>query len=308
MRLEYIESFISVVNCKSFSRAAKQTFLSQPTISTHIKHLEAELGVQLLVRSTKDVVLSEAGLIFYPYAVRLLETEKEALAQLDKRESEVQGTVTVAASSVPCNYILPQFFKYSRQIYPDLHYRISEGDSDRVIQSVLHFEADLGIGSIMSTNEKCMQFPLIQDQIVLVTPNTKEYRDMNGEFPADRLKRETYVVREAGSGTKQATENIERSLGLPEKPLKAALQVESSEMVKKGVEQGLGIAFISNLAVAEAVEQGKLLKFEFPGVKTFRQIYLMYHRDRVMTHPVSSVIKALRQYCLNITDPDNGLV
>ena len=74
MRLEYIRSFISVVNCKSFSLAAKKMFLSQPTISTHIKQLESELGVQLLVRSTKDVILSEEGIIFYPFAVRILET------------------------------------------------------------------------------------------------------------------------------------------------------------------------------------------------------------------------------------------
>lgn len=308
MRLEYIESFISVVNCKSFSRAAKQTFLSQPTISTHIKHLEAELGVQLLVRSTKDVVLSEAGLIFYPYAVRLLETEKEALAQLGKRESEVQGTVTVAASSVPCNYVLPQFFKYSQKLYPELHFRLSEGDSDNVIQSVLRFEADLGVGSIMGSNDKCLYIPLIQDQIVLVTPNTEEYRSLNGRFPAERLVKETFVVREPGSGTKKATESIERSLGLHDKPLRTALEVESSEMVKRGVEQGLGVAFISNFAVAEDIAQGRLLKFEFPEVKTSRQIYLMYHRDRVMTHPVSSVIKALRQYCQNITDQNNGTV
>ena len=68
MRLEYIRSFIGVVNYKSFSIAAKYLFLSQPTISTHIKQLEAELGVQLLVRSTKDVILTEDGRVFYPYA------------------------------------------------------------------------------------------------------------------------------------------------------------------------------------------------------------------------------------------------
>lgn len=106
MRLEYIRSFISVVNCKSFSVAAKQIFLSQPTISTHIKQLESELGVQLLVRSTKDVILSDAGVIFYPFAMRLLETESEALAQIHKNEMEIKGTVSIATSSVPGNYIL----------------------------------------------------------------------------------------------------------------------------------------------------------------------------------------------------------
>lgn len=300
MRLEYIRSFISVVNCKSFSVAAKQMFLSQPTISTHIKQLESELGVQLLVRSTKDLILSEAGMTFYPYAVRLLETENEALAELHKTESSVKGNVSIATSSVPGNYILPQFLSYARNTYPDINYKLLEGDSAKVIQSILHFETDLGIGSIKSMNEKCMCLPLVQDQIVLVTPNTEEYQRMNGEFPLERLQKETYVLRESGSGTKLAAESIERSLGLHEKPLKAALQAESSEMVKRGVEQGLGVAFISDLAVREAVEAGKLLKFEFPGIDTSRQIYLLYHKDRMMTLPITSTIKILRQYCQNL--------
>ena len=72
MNLEQIKSLVSVVNHKSFSLAAKEMFVSQPTISMHIKTLEKELGEQLLIRSTKDIVLSEAGLLFYPYAVQML--------------------------------------------------------------------------------------------------------------------------------------------------------------------------------------------------------------------------------------------
>lgn len=232
MRLEYIRSFISVVNCKSFSVAAKQIFLSQPTISTHIKQLESELGVQLLVRSTKDVILSDAGVIFYPFAMRLLETESEALAQIHKNEMEIKGTVSIATSSVPGNYILPQFFAYSRKAYPDINYRISEGDSAEVLQSILHFETDIGIGSIRSNNDKCMCQPLAKDRIVLATPNTEEYQNMKGKFPIDRLRQETYVLRESGSGTRLASESIERALNLDTRPLKVALQAETSEMVK----------------------------------------------------------------------------
>lgn len=299
MRLEYIRSFISVVNCKSFSVAARETFLSQPTISTHIKQLESELGVQLLVRSTKDVILSEAGVLFYPYAVRLLETENEAMALLHKSEASVKGTVSIATSSVPGNYLIPQFLKYARYIHSDVDYRISEGDSDKVIQSVLHFDADIGIGSIKSMNEKCMCQQLFKDKIILVTPNTEKYRGMNGEFPRARLQKETYILR-MGGGTKLAAESIERALNIHEKPLKTAMRVESSELVRRGVEQGLGIAFISNLAVRESLESGKMLKFEFPDLDTSRQIYLLYHKDRVMNLAISSTIKLLRQYCQNM--------
>ena len=292
MRLDYIRSFINVVNCKSFSVAAKKAFVSQPTISTHIKQLEAELGVQLLVRSTKDVILSEEGVLFYPYAVRLLETENEALAHLNK---------TIAASSVPGNYILPGILKQTRLKYPEIDYRMLEGDSSQVIQSVLRFEADLGIGSIRTNHEKCMCMPLLKDQIVLATPNTEEYRSMNGVFPLDRLKRETFVMRESGSGTKLAYESIEKALNLHAKPLKIAMQAESSDLVRRSVEEGMGVAFVSSLAIRDSLALGKLLKFEFPNVNTERQIYLLYHKDRIMTLPITSAIKSIRQQCQKIS-------
>ena len=123
---------------------------------------------------------------------------------------------------------------------------------------------------------------------------------MKGKFPINRLRQETYVLRESGSGTRFASESIERALNLDARPLKVALQVETSEMVKRGVEQGIGVAFISSLTIKDSVAQGKILKFEFPDIDTNRQLYLLYHKDRMMPLPVTSVIKILRQFCQNL--------
>ena len=176
-----------------------------------------------------------------------------------------------------------------------------EGDSSQVIQSVLRFEADLGIGSICTNHEKCMCMPLLKDQIVLATPNTEEYRSLNGVFPLDKLKKETFVIRESGSGTKIAYESIEKALNLHAKPLKIAMQAESSDLVRRSVEEGMGIAFVSSLAIQDSLAFGKLLKFEFPNVNTERQIYLLYHKDRIMTLPITSAIKSIRQQCQKIS-------
>lgn len=297
MRLEYIRSFISVVNYKSFSLAAENIFLSQPTISTHIKHLESELGVQLLVRSTKDVILSESGLIFYPYAVRLLETESEAILSLGVTESQVSGTVCISASSVPGNYVLPYFFSAVKEQLPGLSFRVIEGDSTKVIQSILHFESEIGVGSIKSMNEKCNCEPLFEDEIVLITPNEEKYRNFNGNFPVELLKNERFVLREQGSGTKMATDNMEHSLGLNRKNIKIAAQLGSSEMVRRAVEAGVGIAFISKLAVMDAKKDDKILQFQFDNVNPKRQLYILTHKDRVLSAAASSTMKTLRKYC-----------
>ena len=298
MRLEYIRSFIGVVNYKSFSLAAKYMFLSQPTISTHIKQLETELGVQLLVRSTKDVVLSEEGRIFYPYALRLLETETEALQHLSKNDAI--STVNIALSSVPGHYIFPQFLAEFRQNNTDVNFKITEGDSGSVLQKVIHFDVEIGIGSLRSGNEKIYCEPVFEDEIVLITPNKPKYRNLGGKMPLDMLKKETFITREIGSGTKIISDNIEQELNLEIQSMKIVAQFESSELVRRSVEAGAGIAFISKMAAKESIEKQKVLMFSFDNASTKRQIYLMYNKERTLGEATQKVIKAFFEYCKSI--------
>lgn len=297
MRLDYIKSFIGVVNYKSFSLAAKYLFLSQPTISTHIKQLEAELGVQLLVRSTKDVLLSEEGKVFYPYALQLLETENKALVHLKKSGENAGGTVSVVASSVPAYYVLPGFLGNFRSQNENTRFKILEGDSGNVLQKLLDFDAEIGIGSLNSGSEKIHSEVLFEDEIILITPNLQKYRNMNGKFPLDQLKKERFITRELGSGTKTVTENLEMELQLDSQSLNVVAQFQSSELVRRAVEAGTGIAFISKTAAKESLEKQKVLAFSFEGVSSMRKIYLMYHKDRVLGEAAENVLKELREYC-----------
>lgn len=297
MRLDYIKSFIGVVNYKSFSLAAKYLFLSQPTISTHIKQLEAELGVQLLVRSTKDVLLSEEGKVFYPYALQLLETENKALVHLKKSGENTGGTVSVVVSSVPAYYVLPGFLGNFRSQNENVRFKILEGDSGNVLQKLLDFDAEIGIGSLNSGSEKIHSEVLFEDEIILITPNIQKYRNMNGKFPLDQLKKERFITRELGSGTKTVTENLEMELQLDSQSLNIAAQFQSSELVRRAVEAGTGIAFISKTAAKESMEKQKVLAFSFEGVSSMRKIYLMYHKDRILGDAAESVLNELREYC-----------
>lgn len=298
MRLEYIRSFVGVVNYKSFSLAAKYLYVSQPTISTHIKQLEAELGVQLLVRSTKDVLLSEDGKVFYPYALQLLETEQQALKQLSKNENEGSGMVTLALSSVPGYYMFPQFLAQFRTKNADVSFKVLEGDSGDVLRKILEFDAEIGIGGLVSGNAKIHTEVLFEDEIVLITPNNGKYRNMNGRFPVEQLKKEHFITRELGSGTKRISENIEQELQLNTVSLHIAAQFESSEMVRRAVEAGIGVAFISKAAAKESLDKQKVLEFSFPNMNSKRSMYLMYHKDRMLGNIAENVICSLREFCI----------
>lgn len=297
MRLEYVRSFIGVVNYKSFSLAAKYLYLSQPTISTHIKQLELELGVQLLVRSTKDIVLSEEGRVFYPFALQLLETENRALEHLNRNENESGKTVSIAVSSVPGYYMFPHFLPWFRMKHGDVNFRISEGDSGNVLQKILNYDVEIGIGGLTSGNEKIYSEVLFEDEIILITPNHTKYRNLNGHFPIEQLRNEWFVIRELGSGTKNASENVEEGLKLNHVSLRVAAQFESSELVRRTVEAGGGVAFISRTAAKESLDRQKVLEFSFDHVNAKRQIYLMYHRDRHLSTAAVHTAEALRGFC-----------
>lgn len=297
MNLEQIKSLVSVVNNKSFSQAAKAMYVSQPTISMHIKTLENELGEQLLIRSTKDVVLSEAGKTFYPYAVRMLKAEEEALYQMKHKEKEVTGEVLVASSSVSAHYLIPGFLAYAKKKQPGIHYRVAEGDSAEVIQKIMRFEDEIGIGSICPANMKCTATPLLEDKIVLITPNTKKYRALKGVMDCEILKKEEFVVRENGSGTRASGDSLEKMLGLHVDQIKVAAEVHSTESVKRAVSEGVGIAFISGLAVRDYVEQKRLLMFDFSEALTRRELYLLKHVERNLSRTSECAVELLKEYC-----------
>ncbi|MDO4473765.1 MAG: selenium metabolism-associated LysR family transcriptional regulator [Eubacteriales bacterium] len=297
MRLDYLKSFVGVVNYKSFSLAAKYLFLSQPTISTHIKQLEAELGVQLLVRSTRDILLSKEGKAFYPYAIQLLEIENKAIGQLKKTADGIEGTISMAVSSVPGYYMLPDFLGYFRNKNENINFKVMEGDSGDVLQKIFDFEVEIGIGSLDSGSEKIHSEVLFEDEIILITPNTQKYRSMNGKFPIEQLKKEKYIVREIGSGTKTITDNLEMELHLDPHALNVAVQFQSSEMVRRAVESGTGVAFISKIAAKESLDKQKVLGFSFEGTSSTRKIYLLYHKDRMLGNSCEEVLRELREYC-----------
>lgn len=300
MRLEYVRSFIGVVNYKSFSLAAKYLYLSQPTISTHIKQLEAELGVQLLVRSTKDIVLSEEGKVFFPYALQLLDTENQAIEQLNKSGNETERVVSLAMSSVPGNYMFPQFLPYFRAKNTDITFRVMEGDSGNVLQRMLNYDVEIGIGGLISGSDKIHSEELFEDEIILITPNTAKYRKLNGVFPVDKLKKECFIARELGSGTKKVYEQMERQLKLESPALHVGARFETSEPVRRAVEAGAGVAFISRAAAKESLARQRVLEFTFEETNSKRQLYLLYHKDRKLSDAAENTVKALREFCRDV--------
>ena len=280
MDIKELEAFVYVVENCSFSRAAELLHLTQPTISSHVSALERKLNIKLIVRTTKETYPSDAGKLLYKYAKEILQVRENAAIALRNFSQEMKGTISIAASTVPSQYYLPHLLQDFRARYPDITFNIQMEDSPKVIEMV----ATRAVGS-----HKCVYQDFASDPMVLITPNTEKYQAFAGKpFPIEQLKEETFISREKGSGTYQAGKELLNELGIDIAQLRTAVEIRSTESVKQMVSEGLGVGLIAQSAAQDYVQFGKLLAFPFPDSRFRRQLYIVKHKNSILS-PIAQV-------------------
>lgn len=280
MELRQLEAFVSVLECGGFSKAAERLRLSQPTVSAHVAALERELQVKLFTRTTKELAPSDAGRLLYDYAVKMLALRESSLEAIHRYTSQLRGVVTVAASTIPGQYLLPGLLRGFRQKYPGVTFRIQLTDSQGAVSRVAARDVEIGFCGTMLHAPRCSFRELLEDQLVIVTPNTEEYRRYQQTgFPLHRLQRERLISREEGSGTRKEAELFLREMGLGGARLQIAEEVTSNEQIQDLVSAGRGVSIISRTAVESGCQSGRLLAFDFKSTKLRRKLYILRYRS-----------------------------
>ncbi len=263
MNLKQLEAFVQVAEKKSFSKAAKTLFLTQPTVSAHISGLEKELNTRLLIRNTKDVELSKEGERLYEYAKQIV-LMTEQIIQDFGREPDIneQSSIDIAASTVPAQYLLPEILAKFRQKYPKEQFHIQESDSADVVEQVALRNVDIGFTGTELPNKYCEFVPFYEDDLIVITPNTEQFhKRKHGGSVLDWIRSEPLIMREEGSGTRKETMKILQNMGISLNELNIIASVENPETIKRSVGNGMGISILSALAARDAVSNGAVLGF-----------------------------------------------
>lgn len=284
MDIKELEAFVYVVENCSFSRAAELLHLTQPTISSHISALERKLGIKLVVRTTKETYPSDAGKLLYRYAKEILRVRENAAIALKNFSKEMRGTITIAASTVPSQYYLPQLLQQFREKYPDISFNIQMEDSPKVIEMVASRAVEIGFCGTKVESHKCISQEFASDCMALITPAAERFRPYIGAMPPrELLLNETFISREKSSGTYQAGREILERMGIDITRLHTAIEVRSSESVKQMVGEGMGIGLISLSAVRDYVQFGKVLAFPFEQEELRRRLYIVKHKNSILS-------------------------
>ena len=294
MNLKQLEAFVQVSESGSFSKAAKELFLTQPTISAHISSLEKELNVRLFIRNTKEVSLSDDGKDLYRYAKQITDLEKAIEERFYMDSDDGKHFITIAASTIPAQYLLPKVLMWYRERYPKEQIKIMETDSSEVVTQVVDHMVDVGFTGTVLEKKHCKYIPFYKDELAVITPDTPEYRILKEQNrdDIDWIKRKPLILREEGSGTRKEAEKQLKNAGISMEALDIVASIANQETIKKSVKQGMGITVLSRLA---AEDEDGLLIFPIPGADEGRDINLVYNKNYQMTRSADRFIRIVKE-------------
>ena len=283
--IQQMESLIRLAEERSFSRAAKKMYLTQPSLTKHIKNLEESVNAMVVNRKNTGISLTPEGKILYGYARRIFKLMDEAKEKIERVREDESGSIFISASTIPSTYILPHVLNAFNKDYPDIHCYVQMNDSDATLNMILDNQAEIGfIGGHVSSNKLNVE-PVWNDRLVMVVP--KGHRWSNEVVVTiDQVSREPFIVREKGSATRLILEEyLRKNTDKILSQFNVVCELGSSEAVKEAVIAGLGISILSIHAVKRELENGLICEKTVKDCTIERNFYLIYKkRFNLMKH------------------------
>ncbi|SDJ08605.1 LysR family transcriptional regulator [Salimicrobium halophilum] len=239
---QQLEVFATVAETENFSRAAERLHMTQPAVSQYIKSLEKSMNARLFDRSNKYVRLTKAGEVVYHHAKEILGLYTNMHALVDDLTNHASGTITIGASYTYGEYVLPEVLKELKEEAPDVTPAVTIGNTKEIVKLVADYELDVGIIEGDVTHDNLTIEPFETDAMYVIASPAHPLVGQHSCNPKE-LEKESWIIREEGSGTRKMTEKFFESAGIsPEK----TLEFGSTQLIKESVEAGLGISFLSH--------------------------------------------------------------
>ncbi len=278
-----LEIFSTIVELKSFTRAAEKVYLAQASVSERISNLEARVGAKLLDRLPKGIELTSVGKLFYEYSKKLLELRSKLLMELKDLMGLRSGTLELGGSTVPGEYILPAKVAEFLKRYPLVKINLVIGDSKVIREGVLNGTLEVGVVGALDHNPNLKCIPIWQDQLVLCVNQDHRFYGLESISLEEALK-EPFVIREKGSGTLSFWERGLKEAKIdPERDLRVVARLGSTTSVKEAVKSGLGVSVISERAITGEIKAGYLWPLKVRGLDMLRKFYLIWDIRRTLS-------------------------
>jgi LysR family transcriptional regulator, low CO2-responsive transcriptional regulator len=283
MTLTQLRTFLAVAETGSVRAAAERLVVTQPAVSMAVAALERSLGVVLTVRDGRGLRLSPAGQTFADYArqvLALLEAGAEAAVGGDAPE---RGRLRLGAVTTAAENVLPAFLAGFRHRYPEVRIQLEVGNRSRVWDLLGHHEVDIVVAGRPPEQEPFVVRARRENALVLVSAPDRTLVDR------DELGRETWLLREPGSGTRRAVEDLLNHLGIDP----PTFTLGSNGAIRESVQAGLGVSVLSRDAVADQIERATLREWDLSPFPVTRPWHVVTRSDRPIPATASLFVEHL---------------
>ena len=287
---QHLEVFVKVVEKENFSKAAGELHMTQPAVSQYIRTLEESIGTRLLERSNKYVRLNKAGEIVYHHAKEIIALHTKMQTLVDDLTNKASGPITIGASYTFGEYILPHIISKMQEKQPLINPSISIQNTKKIIELVKSHQLDIGIIEGFYKQEILNAEVVSTDRMVIVAAPRLLIK--KGEIRISDLEEETWILREEGSGTREAADNLFRMYDFTPKKI---MEFGSTQLIKESVEAGLGISLLSSWAIKKELRNSYIGIINVKGLPFKRNFSILTHTT-YQTKALKTFIDILREY------------
>ena len=291
MNFRHMHIFLTVCKVGNMTRAAKELYMAQPSVSQAITELEKYYEVRLFERLNHKLYLTTAGERLQSYAHHILNLSEQARKEL--ADLNQGGFMRIGASLTVGAYLLPDLVSSYRQKFPEVDIFTQVDNTALIEKKILEDQLDFGIVEGPVTSPHIVEENFCDDYLVFIA-SPKHILANKPVIDVQELKDQLFIIREAGSGTQAI---FEHAMQVSDVSWKAVGIYNNIEAIKQAIIANLGLAIVSKISVTEEVAQGKLTMLNVQGMTLKRKFNIIYHRQKFFTQ----VMKAFWDLSFDVT-------
>ncbi|MBN2980774.1 MULTISPECIES: LysR family transcriptional regulator [Cohnella] len=286
----HLHVFAVVAELRNFTRAAEKLHMTQPAVSQQIRALEETFAARLLTRSNKSVSLTRAGEIVLHHAKEINFLYGRMKEMVDELMRHTGGPLPIGASYTFGEYVLPLTLARLNRDYPGIRPSIAIGNTADIAERVRSRDLEVGIVEGEDIGSGLMAEKLAEDEMYVAAGIGHPLAASERIEPAE-LEKETWLVREPGSGTRAATDRMFAEFGLRPRRL---MELGSTQLIKEAVEAGLGITLQSGWALRKELRIGSLRLLPVSGMPVRRSFHVLFRSGDLRTRTLEVFLETLR--------------
>ena len=285
-----IRVFLMVVEKKSFSKAAKALFLTQPAVSFQIQMLEEHYGTRLFDRVSRNIILTEAGELLYKYATEMSDMQDSLEKDMQELNNTILGRLRIGASITIGTHILPPLLKQYQALYPELRTEVTIGKSAVIEQHILENKIDIGLIENQSEHPDINVLPFMEDYMQAIVAPDHPFAKYS-QVTLEQLAQYPFLMWEKGSAGREI---LDACFALEQITVHPLWESASTQAIVRGVAEGLGVAVLPCLLVRKNIEEHTVKMIPFPQPLT-RKLNLIWHRSKYLTDNMNAFIELCKK-------------